>query len=179
MPVVTERAFERKGELIGFAPPGSPMLGLAIDLGTTNVAGFLLDLESGERLASLGIENPQVAWGADLVSRVNHAVRDQEAARELHTAAVEAINALAHDLCHSIGCVTDDIYDLAICGNTAMHHLLLGLPVRQLGRAPFVAAVRGGMDLKARELGSEVAGRPVAARPAGGGHAEQDQEQPS
>ncbi len=151
------RAFERKGELIGFAPPGSPMLGLAIDLGTTNVAGFLLDLESGERLASLGIENPQVAWGADLVSRVNHAVRDQEAARELHTAAVEAINALAHDLCHSIGCVTDDIYDLAICGNTAMHHLLLGLPVRQLGRAPFVAAVRGGMDLKARELGLKLA----------------------
>ncbi len=151
------RAFERAGELIGFAPVGSPMLGLAIDLGTTNAAGFLIDLETGERLASLGIENPQVAWGADLVSRLNHAVSGDDQARELHTAAIEAINALAHDLCFSIDRSASDILDVAVCGNTAMHHLLLGLPVRQLGRAPFVAAVRDGMDLKARELGLEVA----------------------
>lgn len=151
------RAFEREGELIGFAPAGTSMLGLAIDLGTTNAAGFLVDLESGERLASLGIENPQVAWGADLVSRLNHAVRGEAEARELHSAAIEAINALAHDLCHSVGRGSADILDVAICGNTAMHHLLLDLPVRQLGRAPFVAAVRGGMDLRARELGLRLA----------------------
>ena len=63
-----------------------------------------------------------------------------------------AINALAHDLCSSIGAATVDIVDVAICGNTAMHHLLLGLPVRQLGRAPFVAAIRDAIDIKAREL---------------------------
>jgi uncharacterized 2Fe-2S/4Fe-4S cluster protein (DUF4445 family) len=151
------RAFERQGELIGFAPAGAPMLGLAIDLGTTNAAGFLVDLESGERLASLGIENPQVAWGADLISRLNHAIGGEAQARELHSAAIEAINALAHDLCFSVGRSADEILDVAICGNTAMHHLLLDLPVRQLGRAPFVAAVRGGMDLKARELGLKLA----------------------
>ncbi len=151
------RAFARAGELIGFAPAGTTMLGLAIDLGTTNAAGFLIDLESGERLASLGIENPQVAWGADLVSRLNHAVRGEAEARELHGAAIEAINALAHDLCFSVGRSAGDILEVAICGNTAMHHLLLGLPVRQLGRAPFVAAVRSGMELKARELGLKLA----------------------
>jgi uncharacterized 2Fe-2S/4Fe-4S cluster protein (DUF4445 family) len=151
------RAFERQGELIGFAPVGAPMLGLAIDLGTTNAAGFLVDLESGERLASLGIENPQVAWGADLISRLNHAIGGEAQAQELHSAAIEAINALAHDLCYSVGRNAGEILDVAICGNTAMHHLLLDLPVRQLGRAPFVAAVRGGMDLKARELGLKLA----------------------
>lgn len=164
------RVFERAGELIGFAPAGAPMLGLAIDLGTTNAAGFLIDLESGERLASLGIENPQVAWGADLVSRLNHAVRGEAEALELHTAAIEAINALAHDLCFSIGSSANHILDVAVCGNTAMHHLLLGLPVRQLGRAPFVAAVRGGMDLMARELGLNVApGAQVHVAPNVGG----------
>lgn len=151
------RIFQRQGELIGFAPAGAPVLGLAIDLGTTNAAGFLIDLESGERLTSLGIENPQVAWGADLVSRLNHAVGGEVEARELHGAAIEAINALAHDLCFSIGRRVSDILDVAICGNTAMHHLLLGLPVRQLGRAPFVPAVRDAMDLKARELGLRLA----------------------
>ncbi|MEJ2393728.1 MAG: 2Fe-2S iron-sulfur cluster-binding protein [Candidatus Thiodiazotropha sp.] len=151
------RVFQRAAELVGFAPAGSPMLGLAIDLGTTNAAGFLLDLETGERLASLGIENPQVAWGADLVSRLNHAVGGEAETLELRNAAIEAINALAHDLCFTIGRCAGDILDVAICGNTAMHHLLLGLPVRQLGRAPFVAAVRHGMDLKARELGLRLA----------------------
>jgi uncharacterized 2Fe-2S/4Fe-4S cluster protein (DUF4445 family) len=146
------RAHIRDQELVGFAPVGHHTLGLAVDLGTTNVAGFLVNLESGARIASLGIENPQVAWGADVISRMNHAIEGPAKAAELRQAATTAINALAHDLCFSVGAATTNIVDVAICGNTAMHHLLLGLPVRQLGRAPFVAAVRDAMDVKAREL---------------------------
>jgi len=146
------RAHIRDHELIGLSPVGHRTLGLAVDLGTTNVAGFLVDLQSGARVASLGIENPQVAWGADVISRMNHAIQGPAKAAELQQAACTAINALAHDLCLSIGAATADIVDVAICGNTAMHHLLLGVPVRQLGRAPFVAAVRDAMDVKAREL---------------------------
>lgn len=146
----------RGSEAIGFAPPGSRTLGLAVDLGTTNAAGFLVDLESGRRLASLGLENPQTAWGGDVISRVNHAIRADGGADELRQAALRALNALAHDLCRSVGSRADDIVDVVVCGNTAMHHLLLGLPVAQLGRAPFVAAVRDGIDLKARDLGLDV-----------------------
>ena len=142
----------RASELIGFGSAGRPTLGLAVDLGTTNVAGFLVDLQSGHRLGSLGIENPQITFGADVISRMNHAIRGPAGAAALRQAAVTAINALAHDLCLAAGAATVDIVDVAICGNTAMHHLLLGLPVRQLGRAPFVAAVREAMDVKARDL---------------------------
>jgi len=151
------RARVRGGEAIGFAPVTSPTLGLAVDLGTTNVAGFLVDLDSGERLASLGIENPQVAWGADVISRINYAIRDAAAAEQLRQAAIAAIAALAHDLCRSLGARPSDISDMTICGNTAMHHLLLGLPVRQLGLSPFVAAVSKAMDVKARDLGVVIA----------------------
>lgn len=148
----------REGEAIAFAATaGPPALGLAVDLGTTNVAGFLIDLSTGARVASLGIENPQVAWGADVISRINHAVRDGGAAEELRAAAVAAINALAHDLCRAAGSRATDILDVTVCGNTAMHHLLLGLPVRQLGRAPFVAALREAIDVKARDLGVAIA----------------------
>ena len=151
------RARLRGGELIGVAPVGARTLGLAIDLGTTNAAGFLIDLQTGRRLASLGIENPQTAWGADLISRINHAVRDGHAAEELRRSAIAAVNALAHDLCRAVGAEPADVVDVALCANTAMHHLLLGLPVRQLGRAPFVAAVRDAVDVKARDLGLGVA----------------------
>lgn len=151
------RAWRHGRELIGFGAAGRRTLGLAVDLGTTNAAAFLIDLETGERLASLGVENPQVTWGADLISRINYAIQGPQALTDLCAAAVEAINALAHDLCQSVGQPSTDIMDVAICGNTAMHHLLLGLPVRQLGRAPFVATMREAMDVKARELGLKVA----------------------
>lgn len=151
------RVFMRGAELIGCAPRASRMLGLAVDLGTTNAAGFLVDLETGARIASLGVENPQVAWGADLISRLNFAVTEADGAAELRAAAVAAVNGLAQALCASVGCPSSAIVDVAICGNTAMHHLLLGLPVRQLGRAPFVAATRDAMELKARDLGFDAA----------------------
>jgi uncharacterized 2Fe-2S/4Fe-4S cluster protein (DUF4445 family) len=147
------RAHLRHDELIGVAATGSASLGMAVDLGTTNVAAFLIDLQSGQRVASLAIENPQVAWGADVISRVNHAVSHPGGGDELRDAAITALNALANDLCQAVAAAPADIVDAVVCGNTAMQHLLLGLPVSQLGRAPFVAAVRQGMDVKARELG--------------------------
>ncbi len=153
----TLHARVRGGCVIDVAPLGSHTLGLAVDLGTTNAAGFLIDLRTGARLASLGIENPQSMWGADLISRINYAIKDAAAAEELRAAAVSAINVLAADLCRAVGASRTEIVDIAVCGNTAMHHLLLGLPVRQLGRAPFVAAVRAIDDVRARDLGVEVA----------------------
>ena len=147
------QASVRADEVIGVRACGSRSLGLAVDLGTTNCAGFLVDLETGTRLASLGIENPQAAYGADLVSRVNHAIRSAAGARELQSAAIAAIANLARDLCEAVSATLVDIVELAVCGNTAMHHLLLGLPVSQLGRAPFVPALCAATDIKARDLG--------------------------
>ncbi len=151
------RVWVRDNELIAFGPPRRRSLGLAVDLGTTNIAAFLIDLDSGEQLAHLGLENPQTAWGADLVSRINHATADAGVARALREAVVEGIGALAHDLCAGVGQKAADIVDVTVCGNTAMHHLLLGLPVRQLGRAPFVAVVREAVDVRARDLGLAIA----------------------
>jgi uncharacterized 2Fe-2S/4Fe-4S cluster protein (DUF4445 family) len=146
----------RGRQIIACGPAGARTLGLAVDLGTTNAAGFLIDLETGDRLATLGIENPQVAWGGDLVSRIYHATRDEDGAGELQRAAVTGVNALAQDLCSAIGASSDDIVDVALCGNTAMQHLFAGLPVAQLGRVPFVGAVRDAAEVRARDLGVAV-----------------------
>jgi uncharacterized 2Fe-2S/4Fe-4S cluster protein (DUF4445 family) len=129
------------------------VLGLAVDLGTTNAAGFLVDLQSGERLGTLGIENPQSSFGADVVSRVNHAIRAGGGAAELQAAAAIGIGELARDLCEAAGAAVEEIVEIAVCGNTAMHHLLAGLPVAQLGRAPFVPAVTSSLEIKSRDLG--------------------------
>jgi uncharacterized 2Fe-2S/4Fe-4S cluster protein (DUF4445 family) len=147
------RAVSRGDEVLAVRPPGSRALGLAVDLGTTNCAAYLLDLEAGCELNSMGIENPQASYGADLVSRMNHALVSPERERELAAAAATAVDELARTLCEAAGASTEDIAEIAVCGNTAMHHLLAGLPVRQLGRAPYVPAACGALDIKARDLG--------------------------
>ncbi len=147
------QAMVRGDEVIGARPAGRRSLGLAVDLGTTNVAGFIVDLATGTRLASLGIENPQAPYGADVVSRVNHATASADAAVTLREAAATAIGELALDLCEAVSAEPSEIADISICGNTAMHHLLLGLPVAQLARAPFVPALCEAIDVKARDLG--------------------------
>ncbi|MDE3114332.1 MAG: DUF4445 domain-containing protein [Pseudomonadota bacterium] len=147
----------RDGKLIDAVEPGRPLLALAVDLGTTNVAGFLIDLVTGARVAGFGIENPQVGWGADVITRINAAVKDRQAEAGLTEAIRAALAALAHDLTLAIGARARDIVEVAICGNTAMHHLLLGLPVYQLGKAPFVASVRDAMTLPASALALGVA----------------------
>lgn len=153
-----------------FARPGAPLLGLAVDLGTTNAAAFLIDLAGGQRLASLGLENPQVAWGADLISRINHAITVPDAAGQLRRAAVQVIDALAHDLTRAVDAGVDDIADVVVAGNTAMQHLLAGWPVAQLGRAPFVAAASEALDVHAARLGLKVdAGANVHLAPSIGG----------
>jgi uncharacterized 2Fe-2S/4Fe-4S cluster protein (DUF4445 family) len=147
------KAIVRDRAVIGCVARGRRPLGLALDLGTTNLAGSLTDLENGERLVSLGRENPQAAYGADLVSRINHAITTPQGGSELQASVVKAINSLVTQLCAEILASPEEIADIAICGNTAMHHLLLKLPVRQLGRAPFVPYSCDAMDLKARDLG--------------------------
>jgi uncharacterized 2Fe-2S/4Fe-4S cluster protein (DUF4445 family) len=149
--------FLRGPTVVGMRPPGTAALGLAVDLGTTKLAGYLVDLESGATLAAAGAMNPQIAYGEDVMARIRHAIGQAEGAEQLRRAAVEALNDLARRLCAQTGCSTGDIADAVVVGNTAMHHLFLGLPVAQLGLAPYVPAESAALDLPALELDLELA----------------------
>jgi uncharacterized 2Fe-2S/4Fe-4S cluster protein (DUF4445 family) len=147
----------RDDEVVAIGPWPSRELGLAIDLGTTKVAGYLVDLSNGQTLASRGVMNPQVSYGEDVISRITHALGSPTEARRLQKLALEAINQLAADLCAQVESRVDEITDTVIVGNTAMHHLLLGLPLAQLAQSPFVPAVSHAIDIKARNLGLNIA----------------------
>ncbi len=150
-------AVVRGSEVVAVAPPGRRPLGLVFDLGTTGVAGYLLDLTEGRVLAAQGTMNPQIAFGEDVVSRIVHA-RTSAAGREaLRQAALDGLNRQAADLCSEVGASPRDVVEAVVVGNTAMHHLLLGLPTEQLALAPFVPAVSDELNLKARDVGLALA----------------------
>jgi uncharacterized 2Fe-2S/4Fe-4S cluster protein (DUF4445 family) len=150
------QAAVRGDEVIDLAPWPRPQIGLAVDLGTTKIAGYLLDLESGKRLASRGIMNPQISFGEDVITRIDFALRSPEKGREIQKTVVEALNQLARDLCAETGTAVEQILETVVCCNTAMHHLFLGLPVGQLVHAPYVPAVSMALDWKARDLGIDI-----------------------
>ncbi len=130
-----------------------PLTGLAVDFGTTKVAGFLVDLLSGSVLASEGILNPQVRHGADVVTRLAYAAGGPQQAREMSQAARGCVNHLAGILANRSGIEPADIDQAVIAGNTVMQHLLLDWPVEQLGRSPYLPASTAAVKVKARELG--------------------------
>ena len=149
--------FIRHSEVVHVAPSGTRSLGLAIDLGTTKVAGYLVDLATGATLARKVVMNPQTSYGGDIISRMARAAGSPAEAAILQSLAVNSVNALAGDLCQSVYVQSSDIVDAVIVGNTAMHHLLLGLPVGQLATAPYIAAISDALDMKMRDLNLRLA----------------------
>ncbi|WP_353473880.1 ASKHA domain-containing protein [Salipiger sp. H15] len=129
------------------------LCGLAIDLGSTTIAGHLVSLRSGEVLASAGVMNPQIRFGEDLMSRVSYAMMNPGGAAEMTGAVRAALNRLAQEIAASAGVALDRILDLTLVGNPVMHHILLGLDPVELGQAPFALATASARDLPARELG--------------------------
>jgi uncharacterized 2Fe-2S/4Fe-4S cluster protein (DUF4445 family) len=151
------RASVREKEVIAFGPWPSRQLGLAVDLGTSKISGYLVDLDSGQTLAAKGVSNPQIAYGEDIISRIAYATQSAAKAAQLQRLVVRALNKLAADLCKEVKAKAGDIVDSVLVGNTAMHHLLAGLPVKQLALAPFVPAVSRAIDIKASRLGLKFA----------------------
>jgi len=146
-----------EGQIIAVRPYGTVPLGLAVDIGTTKLAAYLVNLDSGETCATIGAMNPQIAYGEDVMARISHAINHVSGGEQLRAAIVQALNQMARDLCATARRDVADIADAVVVGNTAMHHLFLGLPVRQLGLAPYVAAESAALDWKAHDIGLEFA----------------------
>jgi len=147
----------RNGEVVALQPWPSHHLGLAIDLGTTKIAGYLADLSTGQILAAKAMMNPQVNYGEDIVTRISRVMDSPAEATRMHELATSTINQLAVDLCGESNAEAEEIIEAVVVGNTAMHHLWLRLPVAQLAYSPFLPAVSQAQDIKARDLGLDIA----------------------
>ncbi|MHB0875342.1 MAG: ASKHA domain-containing protein [Anaerolineae bacterium] len=147
------RAVLRGNEVVALLHPGETPLGLAVDLGTTKVAAYLVDMVTGVTLASEGVMNPQISYGEDVMARIAYALEGAEEADTLRRGAVTGLADLAVALCNAADVSPKCICEAVVVGNTAMHHLFLGLPVRQLGNAPYLAATSDELDVKARDVG--------------------------
>ena len=146
-----------RGELVAVLAPRAELFGLAVDIGTTKLAAYLVNLADGHTVAKAGAMNPQIGYGEDVVSRIAYCFEHRDGRSVLQATVIESLNALAAQLCAEAGAKSEQVVDAVVVGNTAMHHLFAGLPIDQLGQAPYVAAVSDPLDLRARDLGLKLA----------------------
>jgi len=114
--------------------------GIAIDVGSTTVAGHLCHLGSGDVLASAGRMNPQIRFGEDLMSRVSYVMMNPGGEVELTRVIRQAIDGLVGELVAAAGTERHQVLEIVLVGNPIMHHILLGIDPTPLGAAPFVLA---------------------------------------
>ena len=126
--------------------------GMAFDIGTTSIVGALIDLDSGEQLAAVGDINPQSVYGGDLMSRLAFAQFDLKALRKLRARAIQAINDHIKKACEKASVAPEHIYKVVVVGNTAMHHIFLGIDPTYVGLAPYSPSIRNAVEMPARDL---------------------------
>ena len=127
--------------------------GVAIDLGTTTIVAYLLDLETGIQIGHAACLNPQIMYGEDVMSRISYAVLEDGGAEILRNIVVRRIEELIIELTESARVRPQDISRLTMVGNPAMHHLILGLNTKPLGVAPYEPVIKNALNKSGEELG--------------------------
>ncbi len=148
-------AIVRNSELMAVEPRDTQnnLYGLAVDLGTTKIAVYLVDLNMGRTVGAAGAMNPQTEYGEDVISRIKYVVDEPNGREVMRDTVLAVINQAASDLCSRHKISQDEVYETAIVGNTCMHHLILGLPVKQLGLNPFIPVTVDPLSPNAVDVG--------------------------
>lgn len=147
--------------IIAILPHNSTIYGIAVDIGTTKLAAYLVDLSTGSIVARAGSMNPQISYGEDVISRIAFTNSETQGRQKLQRLLIDAINDLIAELSlkaqkSGYQITRDQIIDAVVVGNTAMHHLFTGLPVEQLGSSPYVPSHGKAMLIPSRELGLQI-----------------------
>ena len=130
--------------------------GLAVDVGTTTVVMYLLDLNTGQEKDFTAFYNPQKKYGADVISRINYTYNNENGIKEMQTAVIEALNKGIDTLATENNITKDDIYKMSFVGNTIMLHLLLGIDAISIAKSPYVPVFTDELDLKPKEVGLNI-----------------------
>ena len=144
--------------------------GVAVDIGSTTIAGHLCDLATGEVVASSGRMNPQIRFGEDLMSRVSYVMMNPGGEHELTASVRTALNELVGELLNEAEVGRDRVLDMVLVGNPIMHHLVLGIDPTPLGMAPFTLATSAAVHCRATDVGVDLPNASTYLLPCIAGH---------
>ncbi|MGL4607053.1 MAG: ASKHA domain-containing protein [Eubacteriaceae bacterium] len=141
-------------EIIDMIPENRPsaIYGIAFDIGTTSVVGFLYDLSTGALVDQYSLLNKQISFGGDVISRIDYASNSPENLNKIQSAILETINEIIDHMCQESQLPNSAIYECVFCGNSTMSHLFFGLNPIHLGLSPFIGISKDAITLEASML---------------------------
>lgn len=144
------------GGLLTAVEPGNTagrLFGAAFDIGTTTIAAYLYDLKKGNCTDVVSTLNPQIKFGADVISRIEHTLSAAGGKEDMHKAVIGCINLILEQFCERNGIGSDDIYSAVFAGNTTMMHFLMDLYAGNIAVSPFIPATTRMHEMDAADLG--------------------------
>lgn len=126
--------------------------GIAFDIGTTTVAGYLVDLRTGKELFAVAKTNPQMIHGDDIISRIGFVQKSKDGLKRLQQEIVGSLNEIIEEATQKAKITQNNIYETVIAANTCMHHLFLGLNPVYLAPSPYLPVIQESLNLKAKEI---------------------------
>ncbi|MCP4335072.1 MAG: DUF4445 domain-containing protein, partial [Gammaproteobacteria bacterium] len=151
--ILSEAGQQPLPDFINPADENETPYGIAFDIGTTTVVGYLMNLTTGASLASVSGLNPQTVFGGDVISRIGFAAQKPAHVKKLHQRIATFMNDLSEQACDQAGISRTEICKVTVVGNTCMHHLLLGIDPTPLGSAPYSPVLTAAHQCPARECG--------------------------
>jgi uncharacterized 2Fe-2S/4Fe-4S cluster protein (DUF4445 family) len=140
-------------ELIEILPasPPQPRLAFAVDLGSSRIAFYLIDLGTGRIAAQQSVANPQIPYGEDILTRIHHA-RQAAGREQLQQLLITTFNETMEQMLREQGYAGSNVYALATAGNTTLSHFLLGLDPTNICREPYIPVTNQFPVFHARDL---------------------------
>ena len=135
--------------IVDVVPAGNNgFFGIAFDLGSTTVVGILTDLSNGRIMSVRAALNPQVSHGEDVITRISFCRESEEGLETLRKSVLNCLNTLICETCLEAGIHSDRILEATLVGNTAMHHLFMGLDPQYLAMAPYTPVLQESQNLQ-------------------------------
>jgi uncharacterized 2Fe-2S/4Fe-4S cluster protein (DUF4445 family) len=136
--------------------PGNTLeknFGIAFDIGTTTIVGYLMNLNDGRIYAVSSLLNPQTAYGEDVITRITYIKENEDGLTHLNTAVIDALNIIIDKTCKKAKIEKSNIYEISIVGNSVMHHIFLGITPIYIGLSPYVPAIQRNLNYTSQNLG--------------------------
>ena len=131
--------------------------GIAFDIGTTTIVGYLINLNNGKTYSVSSMLNPQTAYGEDVITRITYIKDNENGLKELKNLVVNALNSIILKNCEKANIDPSQIYEVTIVGNSVMHHIFLGLDPTYIGQSPYVPIIKRDLNIKSPLLGLNIA----------------------
>ncbi|MDH4122649.1 MAG: ASKHA domain-containing protein [Thermoplasmata archaeon] len=146
------RIWSDAGKPVAVSSLKARKISIALDIGSTTMVVYGFDIIDQKIVSAEAMTNPQRQYGEDVMTRIDFSMKSQKQKQLLERVVRDGVSDLIRKLASKMGCSSSDVLRITFVGNTAMHHLFLGLDVTRLGKVPFSPEIKNAIEIVGKDI---------------------------